>query len=70
MGAHSFYVPAQMFATADGHLALFVTHDEFWRRLCVGIGAPEWADDPRFVTMEARVAHRDDVIARAHGALR
>ena len=63
LGAHSFYVPAQMFATADGHLALFVTHDEFWRRLCEGIGAPEWIDDPRFVTMDARVAHRDDVIA-------
>lgn len=63
MGAHSFYVPAQIFATADGHLALFVTHDEFWRRLCEGVGAPEWADDPRFVTMEARVAHRDEVIA-------
>ena len=33
MGAHSFYVPAQLFETASGHLALFVTHDEFWRRL-------------------------------------
>ncbi|MFM8303230.1 MAG: CaiB/BaiF CoA transferase family protein [Actinomycetota bacterium] len=63
LGAHSFYVPAQLFATADGYLALFVTHDEFWRRLCEGMGAPEWADDPRFVTMEARVAHRDEVIA-------
>jgi crotonobetainyl-CoA:carnitine CoA-transferase CaiB-like acyl-CoA transferase len=62
MGAHSFYVPAQIFATADGHLAVFVTHDEFWRRLCIGMGAPEWVDDPRFVTMEDRVAHRDDVI--------
>jgi CoA:oxalate CoA-transferase len=62
MGAHSFYVPAQIFATADGHLALFVTHDEFWRRLCEGMGVREWATDARFATMEARVAHRDDVI--------
>src|SRR5207249_8861693 len=29
MGAHNFYVPAQLFETASGHLALFVTHDEF-----------------------------------------
>ena len=30
-GAHSFYVPAQLFPTADGYLALFITHDGFWR---------------------------------------
>ena len=26
-GAHSYYVPAQLFPTADGYLALFITHD-------------------------------------------
>ena len=60
MGAHSFYVPAQLFETADGYLALFVTHDEFWRRVCVELGRPEWSDDPRFATMHARAEHRDD----------
>jgi len=30
-GAHSYYVPAQLFPTADGYLALFITHDAFWR---------------------------------------
>jgi crotonobetainyl-CoA:carnitine CoA-transferase CaiB-like acyl-CoA transferase len=58
LGAHTFYVPAQLFATASGHLALFVTHDEFWRRLCQEIGRPEWADDPRFATMQQRFEHR------------
>jgi crotonobetainyl-CoA:carnitine CoA-transferase CaiB-like acyl-CoA transferase len=57
-GAHSFYVPAQLFETATGYLALFVTHDEFWRRLCQEIGRPEWADDPRFATMQQRFEHR------------
>ena len=47
-----------------GHLALFVTHDEFWRRLCVEIDRPEWADDPRFATMHARFEHRDELLAR------
>lgn len=28
-GAHSYYVPAQLFPTAEGYLALFVTHDGF-----------------------------------------
>ena len=27
------------------YLALFVTHDEFWRRLCVEIDRPGWATD-------------------------
>jgi crotonobetainyl-CoA:carnitine CoA-transferase CaiB-like acyl-CoA transferase len=62
MGAHSFYVPAQLFETATGHLALFVTHDEFWRRLCREIGRPEWSDDPRFATMHARNEHRDELL--------
>jgi CoA:oxalate CoA-transferase len=62
-GAHTFYVPAQLFATASGYLALFVTHDEFWRRLCTEIGCPEWADDPRFATMDARFEHRAALLA-------
>jgi len=59
LGAHAFYVPAQLFETASGDLALFVTHDEFWRRLCTELGAPEWAEDPRFATMHARFEHRE-----------
>jgi crotonobetainyl-CoA:carnitine CoA-transferase CaiB-like acyl-CoA transferase len=62
MGAHSFYVPAQLFETADGYLALFVTHDEFWRRLCVEIGCAQWADDPRYATMHARFDNREQLI--------
>ena len=63
LGAHSFYVPAQLFETASGYLALFVTHDEFWRRLCAEIGCPEWADDPRFASMHARFDNRVELIA-------
>jgi CoA:oxalate CoA-transferase len=62
MGAHTFYVPAQLFETASGYLALFVTHDEFWRRLCVEIGEPGWAEDPRFATMPARFEHRVELL--------
>jgi crotonobetainyl-CoA:carnitine CoA-transferase CaiB-like acyl-CoA transferase len=70
MGAHNFYVPAQLFETADGYLALFVTHDEFWRRLCAEIGEPGWADDPRFATMHARFEHRDELLAALGARLR
>jgi crotonobetainyl-CoA:carnitine CoA-transferase CaiB-like acyl-CoA transferase len=70
MGAHAFYVPAQLFETATEHLALFVTHDEFWRRLCVEIGRPEWSTDPRFATMHARAEHRDALLAELGAILK
>jgi crotonobetainyl-CoA:carnitine CoA-transferase CaiB-like acyl-CoA transferase len=63
LGAHSFYVPAQLFETAAGYLALFVTHDEFWRRLCREIGRPEWGSDPRYATMHARFDNRAELLA-------
>jgi len=64
LGAHSFYVPAQLFETASGYLALFVSHDEFWRRVCTEVGRPEWADDPRFATMHARFEHRAELLEK------
>ena len=62
-GSHSFYVPAQLFETTDGYLALFVTHDEFWRRVAVELGRESWITDPRFATMKERSAHRDELLA-------
>ncbi|MBJ7383425.1 MAG: CoA transferase [Mycolicibacterium sp.] len=55
-GAHSYYVPAQLFPTADGHLALFITHDGFWKSFAgeAGIGG--------FEKMADRAARRDDVL--------
>jgi CoA:oxalate CoA-transferase len=68
-GAHTFYVPAQLFETASGYLALFVTHDPFWRRLCQEIGRPDWADDPRFATMRQRFEHRATLLTELGVAL-
>ncbi len=67
-GGHPYFVPAQVFATRDGHLALFITHDRFWRRFAEEVGRPAWADDPRFATMAARLAHRAEVVEQV-GAL-
>lgn len=55
-GAHSYYVPAQLFATADGYLALFITHDAFWK---------SFATEARiegFTTMAERASRRDEVL--------
>jgi crotonobetainyl-CoA:carnitine CoA-transferase CaiB-like acyl-CoA transferase len=70
LGAHSFYVPAQLFETASGYLALFVTHDEFWRRLCAELGWSEWASDPKFSTMHARFANREELLSALSARLK
>jgi CoA:oxalate CoA-transferase len=62
-GAHSYYVPAQMFPTASGYLALFITHDGFWKSF-----AGE-AKINGFETMAERVARRDEVLTVVTAAL-
>lgn len=61
-GAHPYIVPAQIFDTLDGHLALFISHDEFWRKFCVLVGRPDWVSDSRFATMAARSSNRGEVV--------
>ncbi|MCK9902020.1 CoA-transferase [Parafrankia colletiae] len=55
-GAHSYYVPAQLFPTADGHLALFVTHDGFWKKFSTEAGVTG------FATMAERASRREEVL--------
>ncbi|MFD4876155.1 CaiB/BaiF CoA transferase family protein [Streptomyces sp. NPDC058420] len=62
-GAHSYYVPAQLFPTAEGHLALFITHDGFWKSFAAeaGVGG--------FPTMAERAERREEVLAAVTEAL-
>jgi crotonobetainyl-CoA:carnitine CoA-transferase CaiB-like acyl-CoA transferase len=62
-GAHSYYVPAQLFATADGYLALFITHDAFWRSFATEAGIEG------FPMMAERAARREEVLAVVAAAL-
>ncbi|MDT5018488.1 MAG: CoA:oxalate CoA-transferase [Mycobacterium sp.] len=62
-GAHSYYVPAQLFSTADGYLALFITHDGFWKSFAAEAGVEG------FPTMAERSARRDEVLAVVAAAL-
>lgn len=59
--AHPYIVPAQVFATADGYLALFITHDAFWRAFAEEAGRPDWLSDPAFATMKGRSENRERV---------
>jgi len=60
--SHPYIVPAQIFPTAAGWLAVFITHDKFWRQFCTEVGRPEWVDNPAFATMRGRWENRELVI--------
>jgi len=62
-GAHSYYVPAQLFPAAKGHLALFVTHDGFWKSFAAEAGIDG------FPTMADRAERRDEVLSVVTKAL-
>jgi crotonobetainyl-CoA:carnitine CoA-transferase CaiB-like acyl-CoA transferase len=62
--AHPNIVPYQSFATSDGYLMLAVGNDAQFRRLCATAGIASVADDVRYATNEARVAHRAELIGQ------
>jgi crotonobetainyl-CoA:carnitine CoA-transferase CaiB-like acyl-CoA transferase len=59
---HANIVPYQTFEAQDGDFVLACGNDKQFRQVCVLIGHCEWADDPRFATNPARVAHRTELI--------
>ncbi|MFV3384530.1 CaiB/BaiF CoA transferase family protein [Pseudomonas sp. NY15364] len=60
--AHPNIVPYQDFPSADGNFILAVGNDGQFRKFCEVAGIANLADDPRFVTNRARVAHRAELI--------
>ena len=61
--AHPNISPYEVVPANDGHLILAVGNDGQFHRFCRIVGMAEVADDPRYATNEARVAHRQDVHA-------
>jgi crotonobetainyl-CoA:carnitine CoA-transferase CaiB-like acyl-CoA transferase len=59
--AHPSIAPYETLPTAAGTLALAVGNDRQFAAACAVLGLP-LADDPRFATNPARVAHRDTLI--------
>ncbi|MBX5490852.1 MAG: CoA transferase [Chloroflexi bacterium] len=47
----------------DRWVAIVAETDAQWRQLCEQLGRPTLADDPRFATLAARHAHRDELDA-------
>ncbi len=59
---HPNIVPYQVMPAAGSYFMLAVGNDAQFRRCCEVIGRPALADDPRFATNAARVAHREALI--------
>ena len=58
--AHPSIVPYRAYRAKDKYFILAVGNDAIWQRFCAALGFP-FADDPKFVTNEQRVAHREEL---------
>jgi len=59
--------PYNVFPTADGHVAIHIVTEAHWQNLLKAMGREDLADDPRFATNAARVAHMDETDALVEG---
>src|SRR5438105_902561 len=55
---HRQNAPYQRFRTRDGYLMIGAAGQAIWQRCAAALGHPEWNDDPRFATNQARMQNR------------
>jgi crotonobetainyl-CoA:carnitine CoA-transferase CaiB-like acyl-CoA transferase len=59
---HRRSTPYQAYRTSDGYVVIGANNDRLWLRLISDVlGKPEWAEDPRFATLPARMANIDEL---------
>jgi crotonobetainyl-CoA:carnitine CoA-transferase CaiB-like acyl-CoA transferase len=56
--------PSDIYKAKDGWITVAVNGDPLFRRVCKLIGAPEWLEDPRFVSDKARGDNGEVISAR------
>ncbi|MEM1314525.1 MAG: CoA transferase, partial [Pseudomonadota bacterium] len=59
-----------IYETADGHMAVSAHTDSTWRGLSAAVGRPDWLDDPRFASVEAREVNKAARLELTQEALR
>lgn len=55
---HRQYAPYQRLRTGDGYLMLGANGQAIWARCAKALGHPEWGEDPRFASNQARLENR------------
>jgi crotonobetainyl-CoA:carnitine CoA-transferase CaiB-like acyl-CoA transferase len=63
-------VPYQAFPTADSWLIVAAFNQVMWRAFCEAVERTDWTDDPRFVDLDHRAAHREELVALIADVLR
>lgn len=61
--------PADLLRCSEGAIVIAAYLPRHWQTLLAEIGAPELADDPRFMTPSARITHRPALIAALEARL-
>ncbi|API59903.1 CoA transferase [Tardibacter chloracetimidivorans] len=67
---HPSATPYGIFDADDGQMIIAIFNDREFVRLAHALDRPEWAEDPRFRTGGARVAHRAEIKAAVTSALK
>src|SRR5438105_3209925 len=62
--SHPNIVPYQVFPVADGHIIIATGNDSQYGKLCTVLGEPQLASGERYRDNTARLAHREELIAR------
>lgn len=58
---HPNLVPYGIFPARDGSIVIACLMNSFWERICAALARPQWAQDPRFESIEKRRDHRECV---------
>ena len=59
-----------IYETSDGFMAVSAHTDATWRGLSRAVGRPDWLEDERFASVEAREVHKADRLALTQEVLR
>jgi CoA:oxalate CoA-transferase len=68
-GRHATITPFAIFETADKPIVIAAGNDGLFRKLCVALGQPGWADDPRFRTNDDRRGRAEELAGMIEGVL-
>lgn len=67
---HPDFVPYQRFDAADGPLLICAGNDRLFAKLAATLGRPDWAQDARFSTNRARLAHKETLVKKIDALVR
>jgi crotonobetainyl-CoA:carnitine CoA-transferase CaiB-like acyl-CoA transferase len=58
---HPTGIPTGVFPTSDGHINIAASGTVLFERLCTAMGVPEWVNDERYNSFDARRKNRDEL---------